>query len=48
MLISFKKRPVLTGFKIAVRQKLIAHNNTILYATYKKTVVNIIALLWNR
>ena len=31
-----KTRPVWTGFKIAVRLKLLTHNNTKLYTTYKK------------
>ena len=29
-------RPVWTGFKIAVRHKLLTHNNTRLYTAYKK------------
>ena len=40
-----KTRPVWTGFKIAVKHKLLTHNNTGLYTAYKKTIVNIIALL---
>ena len=31
-----KTRPVWTGFKIAVRHKLLTHNNTRLYTDYKK------------
>ena len=42
---SNKKRPVCTGFKIAVRHKLLTHTNTRLYTAYKKAIVNIIALL---
>ena len=33
---SNKTRPVWTGFKIAVRLKLLTHYNTRLYTTYKK------------
>ena len=40
-----KTRPIWTGFKIAVRQKLLTHNKTRLYIAYKKAKVNIIALL---
>ena len=29
-------RPVWTGFKIALRLKLLTHNNNRLYTTYKK------------
>ena len=42
----FKKiRPVWTGFKIAVRHKLLTHYKTRLYTAYKKAIVDIIALL---
>ena len=32
----FQTRPVWTGFKIAVRLKLLTHNNTRFYTAYKK------------
>ena len=34
-----------TGFKIAVRQKLLMHTKTRLFTTYKKAIVNNNALL---
>ena len=37
-------RPVWTSFKIAVRHKLLTHNKNRLYFTYKKAIVNSIAL----
>ena len=40
---SNQKIPIWTGFKIAVKHKLLTHNNTRLYTTYKKAIVNIIA-----
>ena len=34
-----KTRPVWTGFKIAVRYKLLTHNKTRLFTAYKKAIV---------
>ena len=38
-------RPVWTGFKIAVRHKLLTHYKIRLYTAYKKAIANINALL---
>ena len=43
--IHWNTRQVRTGFKIAVKHKLLTHNKTRLHTTYKKAIVNIIALL---
>ena len=40
-----KNKTVWTSFKIAVKHKLLIHNNSRLCIAYKKATVNIIALL---